>query len=275
MTVRNTLDYNLVESYRREIDFTSIDPDVALIGDGVILPGTDGLIFPFKAVNLKAVNVRIIRIFEDNIGQFFQENQYNGKQRVETGGTHHPEQGDRPELGQSSRSTDTWNIFSLDLADLIEAEPGAIYNVSITFDRSQSLLPCAAGEVRAQPEALQKEQGSGTIQRSAHRRLLLGLFIMKTITGVSGKIPAPIPIISIRKNTNEASRNVLASDLGIIAKGGSGTDLFVAVTSLVSSEPMPGVELEIYNYQNQLDGSEADRSERNGDHSPGAKALSC
>ncbi|TFH23918.1 MAG: hypothetical protein E4H10_11380 [Bacteroidia bacterium] len=39
--IRNTLDYKLVESYRRDIEFTSIHPDVALIGDGVILPGTD------------------------------------------------------------------------------------------------------------------------------------------------------------------------------------------------------------------------------------------
>ena len=59
--VRNSLDFNLIESYRREIEFTSINPDVKLIGDGVILPGSDGLIFPFKAVSLKAVNVKLSR----------------------------------------------------------------------------------------------------------------------------------------------------------------------------------------------------------------------
>jgi hypothetical protein len=37
--IRNTLDYPLVESYARDIEFASIHPDVALVGDGVILPG--------------------------------------------------------------------------------------------------------------------------------------------------------------------------------------------------------------------------------------------
>jgi hypothetical protein len=143
--VRNSLDYQLVESYSREIEFSSIHPGVALIGDGVILPGTDGLIFPFKAVNLKAVNVKIVKIFEDNIGQFFQENQYNGDSELKRVGRMIL---NKEVVLSSDKAIDygTWNIFSLDLAELIETEAGALYNVSITFNRSQSLLPCAAGD---------------------------------------------------------------------------------------------------------------------------------
>ena len=81
------------------------------------------------------VNVRIVRIFEDNIGQFFQENQFNGSNELKRVGRivlnkEIPLRSDKPvDLGD-------WNVFSLDLSDLIETEPGAIYNVSITFDRS-------------------------------------------------------------------------------------------------------------------------------------------
>ena len=38
----------------------NLKPKVELIGEGVILPNSDGLIFPFKAVNLSAVNVKVI-----------------------------------------------------------------------------------------------------------------------------------------------------------------------------------------------------------------------
>jgi uncharacterized protein YfaS (alpha-2-macroglobulin family) len=248
--VRNTLDFTLVESYRKEILFTSIHPDVALIGDGVILPGTDGLIFPFKAVNLKAVNVRIIKIFEDNIGQFFQENQYQGANELKRVG--------RIVLNKeialsSDKAIDfgTWNIFSLDLAQLMEAEPGAIYNVSITFDRSQSLLPCAGGE---------EETGRRPFKRNREVERFNDPptgdyywdYYYEDYNWSERDDPCTDSYYTFKKNRNEASRNVLASDLGIIAKGGSGTDLFVAVTSLVSSEPISGVELEIYNYQNRL-----------------------
>ena len=249
--VRNTLDYSLVESYSRDIEFTSIDPDVALIGDGVILPGTDGLIFPFKAVNLRAVNVRIVRIFEDNIGQFFQENQYNGSNELKRVGRivlnkEIPLSSDQPvDLG-------TWNIFSLDLADLIETEPGAIYNISITFDRSQSLLPCAADDRESSLKPFKRNQDVERFNDPPRGDYYWDYGYYEDYNWREREDPCTDSYYTYKKNRNEASRNVLASDLGIIAKGGDATGLFVAVTSLESSDPIEGVELEIYNYQNRL-----------------------
>ncbi len=249
--VRNSLDYNLVESYSREIEFTSINPDVALIDDGVILPGTDGLIFPFKAVNLKAVNVRIIKIFEDNIGQFFQENQYNGDSEMKRVG--HMVLNKEITL-TSDKPVDfgNWNIFSLDLAKLIQTEPGAIYNVSITFDRSHSLLPCASGN---KEEGLKPFKQNREIERfndppTGNYYWDYGYY--EEYKWREREDPCTDSYYIFKKSRNDASRNVLASDLGIIAKGGNGTDLFVAVTSLVSTDPISGVEVEIYNYQNRL-----------------------
>jgi hypothetical protein len=50
----------------------------------------------------------------------------------------------------------------------------------------------------------------------------------------------------------KVSRNVLASDLGIIAKGGSSGEMKFAVTDLMTTQPLNGVEIEVYNYQQQL-----------------------
>jgi len=248
--VRNTLDYNLVENYSREVLFTSIDPDVALIGDGVILPGTDGLIFPFKAVNLKAVNVRIVKIFEDNIGQFFQENQFNGHSEMKRVGRIVLNK-EIPLSSDKVVDLGAWNIFSLDLAELIEAEPGAIYNVSITFDRSQSLLPCAESEKEDDLKPFKRNREVERFNDPPTGDYYWDYYY-EDYNWRDREDPCTDSYYIHKKNMNEASRNVLASDLGIIAKGGSGTDLFVTVTSLVSSEPLPGVELEVYNYQDQL-----------------------
>ena len=65
-----------------EVVFEDIKPAVRLVGDGVILPSTDGLTFPFEAVNLKAVTVRIIQIFENNVAQFLQVNQLDGNRQL-------------------------------------------------------------------------------------------------------------------------------------------------------------------------------------------------
>ncbi len=249
--VRNTLDYKLIESYKKEIKFTSINPDVQLIGDGVILPGSDGMIFPFKAVNLKAVNVRIIKIFEENIGQFFQGNQYNGDNEIKRVGRMIV----KKEVALSSDDPidyGIWNIFSLDLAELVETEPGAIYNVSITFDRSQSLLPCAGGSEQEELEPFKEDRELERFNDPPTGNYYYDYGYYENYNWNEREDPCTDSYYTYKKGRNEASRNVLASDLGIIAKGGNGKALFVAVTSLVSTEPISGVEVEIYNYQNQV-----------------------
>ena len=54
--------------------FEEMKPAVELIGKGVILPNSNGLIFPFKAVSLKAIDLKILKIYENNIPQFLQIN---------------------------------------------------------------------------------------------------------------------------------------------------------------------------------------------------------
>ncbi len=51
---------------------------------------------------------------------------------------------------------------------------------------------------------------------------------------------------------NRVARNILASDLGIVAKSGTDQVTFCAVTNLVDSRPMNGVEVSLYNFQQQV-----------------------
>ena len=64
--------------FSETISFEEIQPQVRLISNGTILPNSQELKFNFEAVNLKAVDVRVIKIFEDNILQFLQDNELNG-----------------------------------------------------------------------------------------------------------------------------------------------------------------------------------------------------
>src|SRR3546814_15833019 len=53
-------------------------PAVTMHGHGAILPQAGKLTVPFDAVNLKAVDVSIIKIYENNIPQFLQQNDLQG-----------------------------------------------------------------------------------------------------------------------------------------------------------------------------------------------------
>jgi uncharacterized protein YfaS (alpha-2-macroglobulin family) len=50
-------------------------------------------------------------------------------------------------------------------------------------------------------------------------------------------------------------RNVLASDLGLLAKKGSDGSTTIFVTDLKSAQPLSGVQLELYDFQQQVIGS--------------------
>lgn len=62
-----------------EVAIEDAKPQVRLVGSGVILPNTDGLAFPFEAINLNAVVVEVFKIYHSNVLQFLQSNTLNGR----------------------------------------------------------------------------------------------------------------------------------------------------------------------------------------------------
>ena len=126
--LQTTNNKKLEETIVREISFEQLKPSVKFVGKGVILPNSKGLHLNFQAVNYQSVNVQVYRIYESNILQFLQVNKLDeademyrvGKQILNT----------RINLAEKKAvNLTTWNTFSLDLAKLIEPEPGAIYRV--------------------------------------------------------------------------------------------------------------------------------------------------
>ena len=81
-SIKNVKGKSLSKKVAREVIFEDVKPAIRLLGKGVIIPRSNGLIFPFEAVNLKAVDVKIIKIYENNITQFLQVNDLNGESEL-------------------------------------------------------------------------------------------------------------------------------------------------------------------------------------------------
>ncbi len=79
--IKNTYGYKFKKSFSEKIAFQQVKPAIRLVSSGVILPNSNNLKFNFEAVNLKAVDVRVIKIYENNVLQFLQENNLNGINR--------------------------------------------------------------------------------------------------------------------------------------------------------------------------------------------------
>ena len=255
--LKNALAYELIEPFNFSANFISIKPQVELIGDGVILPSTNGLIFPFKAVNLNAVNVKVIRIYEDNIAYFFQDNNFSGSRDLNRVGRIIYK--DDVEL-KSSKIIDysNWNTFSLDLSKMIKTEPGAIYRIMLSFKMSQSLYPCDSNNNKELEENIDHEDAYFDDTRSYWNSSSNYNY---NYYGKWSERDDPCKLSYYSSSKNNVSRNVFASDLGIIAKGGGNGEMMVVVSNLKTANPEYGVQVDLYNLQNRLLASKITNSE--------------
>ena len=65
-----------------KLTFDPIKPQVRLVRNGTLLPSSQNLKINFQTINLKAVEVSVLRIYQNNVLQFLQENDLNGASRL-------------------------------------------------------------------------------------------------------------------------------------------------------------------------------------------------
>jgi alpha-2-macroglobulin len=134
---------NLKERVEEMIRFEELKPAAEFIGQGVIMPDPEGLFLPIRTVNLKAVDVIVFKIFENNIPYYLQENNFTGVS------FYNFKQFGRPVYAKTilldedkSRDLNSWNSFSLDLSPLIDQDPSAVYRVKLFFRKEYSVFEC-------------------------------------------------------------------------------------------------------------------------------------
>ncbi len=247
--VKNVLGASLKERYVMEIMFEELKPEVQLIGKGVILPNSNGLVFPFKAVSLKAIDLKILKIYEKNIPQFLQVNNMEGERELRRVGKVILKK--TIQLTQKSAlDPGKWNTYSFDLAELIKTEPGAIYKVIISFKKEYSTYTCTDG-VADESADLQEVTEDDT--EDEHEWDYYGDYYYDDYEYYYDYDynERDNPCKNYYYRNREVSRNVLASDLGLIAKRGTDGSMNFVVTNLITTKPVSGATIEILDYQLQ------------------------
>jgi alpha-2-macroglobulin len=241
--IRNIQDKKLPESLNWPVIFEQVAPGVRFTGKGTILPGTDGLVLPFEAVNLKSVDVDITRIFENNIAQFFQVNSLDGNYELRRVGRS-VYTGTLSLQAAGVTDLSKWNRFTIDLSSLIQAEPGAIYQVKITFKKDYAYFACGAD---TQEEVEQEFYDEWEYYDEEYYD-----YDYYYPPGYDWRQRDNPCHISYYNYSRFIKKNVLASDLGLIAKRGNDGKMRVAVTDLGTARPIQGVKVDVLDYQQQV-----------------------
>lgn len=235
--IKNILGHKMINSDSLQLVFEDIPPQLRLVGDGAIVPNSNGIPFPFEAINLNAVDVQIMKIYESNVLEFLQFNNLSGSSYLEYVGKvvlrmKIPLDTD-PQMNLGK-----WNRHALDLSKLIQTEPGAIYRVSLKFRKDYSLYEC--------PVQPQKEESRDLkIQRQKEE-----LWDYYSEWDYYGGSESPCKDNYFRYKG--VTKNILASDLGMIAKRGTDGKYFLAITDLKTTEPLANIPVDFYDQQKKI-----------------------
>ncbi len=247
--IKNILNYRMSSGGAFDVVFEQVAPSVRFVGKGNILPSTDGLILPFEAVSLKAVDIQIIKIFEHNVLQFLQVNNLDGNEELRRVGK--PLIKKMVSLENSGVSDlGKWNRYTVDLAQYIATEPGAIYQVGISFKKSYSVYNCPEGESSTETQAPEENWNDADAEQSAWDSY--EDYYYEDYDWEQRDNPCNKSYYTRNRNI---TRNVIASDLGLLAKRGGDGNTVIFVNDLKTTEPKSGVQLDLYNFQQQIIGT--------------------
>jgi uncharacterized protein YfaS (alpha-2-macroglobulin family) len=228
--------------------FEEKKPGVRFVGKGVIIPGQGDLHLPFEAVNLRSVRVSVMRIFTGNVPQFLQVNDLQGQHELRRVGR--TVLAKTVPLDPTATMRSRWARYAIDLSELTrkDAQPGAIYRVNLSFRRSNSTYPCSDSAAPEAAEGLQNWDDDQETQQSGWD----GIDEYYNEDGYNWSDREDPCKPSYYAHGRTADRNVMASDIGIMAKMGKAGKLHVAATSLATALPLEGADLEVLNYQHQV-----------------------
>ncbi len=245
--IKNTEGKVLDSKYKETLSFDDIKPAVELIGDGAIMPSSEGLILQFKAVNLSAVDVSIIKIYENNIPQFLQVNQLDGMRELKRVGR--PVFKQRFDLSRFGNNLNyrEWNNYAVDLSKFIANDPGALYRVTISFKKRYSLYACEEGGDEESNELVDdswdqlEEDETSNWDYYEDNYYYYNYYERDNPCHKAYYTKSKFP-----------SKNILASNLGIIAKSDNNHHVTVIINDLRTTEPLGGITVELFNYQQQI-----------------------
>ncbi len=250
--IKNGLNFALSGKEQYDLGFESPKPQVKFIGEGTIIPDSKGLILPFKTVGLKAIEVKMIKIFENNVASFLQTNRMDGSNQLRRAGRLVQKKVIRLD-NDRTRDLLRWNAFTFDLSELIKPEPGAIYRIVLQMKKEYSVYPCNDTESKeidfeGESEITESEADYWETPEPYYYASWNEYYSDYNYSERDD------PCYDSYYRYKSVGKNILASNLGIIAKQGTGKEMIVAVTDLLTTKPVAGAEITILDYQNQTVG---------------------
>ncbi|MCX7040081.1 MAG: MG2 domain-containing protein, partial [Spirochaetes bacterium] len=270
--VRRADGAGLVTRVAQTVAFKDQLPQVRFTGAGVIVPTTQGLTVPIETMNLRAVIVEAFQVFGDNMTQFLQVNSLDQSEELYRVGAVVWRK--VIPLPFSNDQKNSWIRHGLDLSPLLKEHPDGMFQLRVSFRQPHVVWTCAArsGEEAIDDGAVPLVQDDPREQEASYWDSYESYESDENGEDGGGGDqyggrndpcnPAYYaPYYGSGRNVL-AIRNVLISNIGLIAKAEPGGELTVFCTDIRTAQPLAGVKISLQSFQRQPIG--AGQTDRNG-----------
>ncbi|MEM9077575.1 MAG: MG2 domain-containing protein [Bacteroidota bacterium] len=250
--IKSTYGFTLKKTFSELVSFEQLKPNVRLISKGTILPNATATPIYFETVNLSAVEVRVIQVFEDNMLQFLQGNNLTSNYNPDLRAVGRRVAYKVIPLSESgAENTSYWKAHALDLSELIKINPGSLYRVEFSFKKEHTTYDCGDASSEDDSNAYADNQSSQNTENLEECYWDNEIYYWRNYN--YNWEERDNPCHSAYYNENRiAATNLLGSDLGLIVKKGSNRTYHFAATNLLSTKPEANTSIQLYNYQQQL-----------------------
>lgn len=234
-------------------------PQVNIMTSGTILPDSKNLIIPFRAVSLYAVDLSIIRVFENNVLMFMQDNSLSSAYELRRSGRLVYKKMIRLD-GDPTKDLNEWEDYSIDLTGIIQQEPGAIYRVMLSFKQEYSAYPCGTKTVKqfADTSGQLTKVTTGDMtdsdeaywdETNTYYNFEYGNYNWSLYEWSERENPCHPTYYMLSDRI--AACNVLATNLGVVVKKNANNKMWISVNDIITTAPVQGADVSVYNFQLQ------------------------
>ncbi len=229
------------------LEFTTNKPQVRFVGRGVILPDAPTLSVPFEAVSARAVRVTALRIYESNVPQFLQVNSLDGSNELGRVGRFLWQK----VIPLTAPVVGRWTRYNLDVTELLQSDPGGIFQLTLSIAPPDSTYRCPGMEsdtARTTTSELANQE-DGDLGEPSNWDYAEDYFGTDVESDWRQRNNPCNPAYYRYSNGVRTARNLLASNIGLLAKRDQRGAWLAVATNLRDASPLAGAEITAQNFQ--------------------------
>lgn len=236
----------------REFHVDVEKPEVEFATSGVIVPNGNTIQIPFKAIYMRGVQVRVFHIYQKNICQALQRGDINaidGENFMYVARPVAVKTLFLDDAGDPNRIKH-WGHYSIDLSDIMQTEPGAIYRVELNPRAELTAWDETEFQKETKEQAYARDKADFA---DLKRQFDSGTWSYYSNYDESNDYwwSDDDPSRANYYRTKMKRRNVLATNIGLSALANGANEMSIVAINLQTAQPMSGVDIELFGKQNQ------------------------